>query len=602
MERFVEEALVLRLRYHTCLVLNCTQRLSARSPRHLISFSSVLRPGIMENAAMVHLFRSFMVQIGIAVSECLIGFLGILAAMCLKKGDYYQAERAFLLILHMRPRRRHISIQVAELYILLGRSDIALTILDDLLLAYPSDEQIHLKLCELYAAVDTEKALRHLELYRKCLPRSLSLSLAYGIVHRHRGELETSCTYLHLSLKKKETVGALTLLANNLIDKDGIGSQVVDILERAIQLEPHRPKTYNLLAKCKYYRSLEHPHIPYMKAMAEKSTLPPHARSSFHSTLGQIFDNLGLWDKAFVHFKAMNQLDRLRFNFSIKKFKEDLDARIAMFDRAFLATIHSAVAETSGESLIFVVGMPRSGTSLLEQILASHPEVHGGGERRDVQFIVSELCRQVQAPYPSCVRLLNEELSQHLAKTHLLRVSKVSAGRARFVDKMFCNWFEIGFIATLFPRARFVHSVRNALDTCVSCFISDFAEIPYTHDLKNLGKVYRHYERTMAHWHCVLPNRIYDVQYETLVEEPEAQIRKLLEYCNLPWHQGCLSPHQTQRPVFTLSATQVKNPISSRSVGRWRNYRKHLGPLMDGLGISRSALEVSKETNCTSLI
>jgi Sulfotransferase family len=143
----------------------------------------------------------------------------------------------------------------------------------------------------------------------------------------------------------------------------------------------------------------------------------------------------------------------------------------------------------------------------------------------------------------------------------------------------------IGLIAIMFPEAKIIHCHRNALDTCASCNCRNLPHVGFAHDLTQLGAAYRQYARLMSYWHSVLPGRIVDVQYEGLVNEPEPEIRRLLAHCRLPWHPDCLNPHAKKRPIFTQSATQVRSAINLGSVGRWKNYAKHLGPLINALGL-----------------
>jgi hypothetical protein len=268
---------------------------------------------------------------------------------------------------------------------------------------------------------------------------------------------------------------------------------------------------------------------------------------------------------------------------------------INVCDRAYFDKQATIAPVERGTGLIFIVGMPRSGSTLVEQILASHRDVYAGGERRDIKALPTELCQAVNLAYPLCLRSLDSELADRLAKGHLERVWHLAQGRRWFVDKCLMNFVDIGMIVALFPAARIVHSIRNPLDTCLSCYFGDFEEVNFTHDLETLGKYYRWYERVMSHWHACLPGRILDFHYESLVNEPESQIRLLLDYCGIPWDDACLKPHETTRAVFTLSANQVKAPISAKSVGRWKNYQQHLGPLFRGLGVSPSEIGQDSE-------
>jgi hypothetical protein len=236
---------------------------------------------------------------------------------------------------------------------------------------------------------------------------------------------------------------------------------------------------------------------------------------------------------------------------------------------------------------VFIVGMPRSGTSLVEQILASHPNVFGAGELRDLQRLAEELPARVGAKeaYPACLVRLDGSAACALADEYLERIGRRSGAALRVTDKMPLNFLHLGLIAALFPRARIVHCIRDPLDVCVSCYCQDFQGGPnFLWDLTDLGKFHGEYERLMAHWGSVLPLPILEVVYEELVDNLEAVSRRLISFCGLDWDDRCLAYHQNARAVRTASLVQVRQPVYKSSVGRWRHYAPHLRPLLEALG------------------
>lgn len=312
------------------------------------------------------------------------------------------------------------------------------------------------------------------------------------------------------------------------------------------------------------------------------------ARANYHFVLGKTYEKMKLWDEAFIQFKAGNDINWSwrKQQFSIEVLTEFINELIEDFNLEFFENMQAHGDGRAGEHLIFIVGMPRSGSTLVEQVLASHPDVFAGGERQDLPIITEQLCTERNEPYPSCFRRLGRQELASLGDRYMARVSDLFSGFARFVDKQLSNFMHIGLITVIFPKAKVIHCQRNALDVCVSGYTSNLFWSPYTKDLRNLGLVYRQYEKLMRHWHSVLPGRILDVQYEEMVSDPGTQIRRLLAHCELSWHPGCLTPHQTKRPVNTASATQVNSPINTRSIGRWKNYEKHLDPLIKALSDS----------------
>jgi tetratricopeptide (TPR) repeat protein len=544
-----------------------------------------------------HLWQLFF-RIRFALSQCLVALLNKIdftsylipwlhkaAANRIIANDYSRAETAYWLILRLRADDREATIQLADLFDDKSMLRMSASIIDNWLERFPDDVDAHIILSKHYSQMsETAKAKEHLNIASGLTPNSAEVLEAFGYFHRWNGNLEESSRFFKSALHQKRKPSALSLFAENLIDEHE-EAEAKKLLEEALQLAPGFVAPYVSLAMCGHYRDLSHPHIDLIKNRLAKGNLHPIARTNLHFALGASYEKLSLWDEAFAQFKAGNDITwkRVQELVSIKERTEYSDQQMQTFDADFLESMRAGGDERSGESLIFIVGMPRSGSTLTEQILASHPEVFAGGERQDLSLAIEDICAELNEPYPACIRRLDREAIGNIGKRYLERVAELFDGHARFVDKMLFNYMEIGLIATIFPKAKVIHCRRDPLDSCVSSYCKNLVSCHYTHDLRTLGLVYRQYERLMAYWHSVLPGRILDVQYEEMATDPEAQIRRLLEYCELPWHPGCLTPHQTKRPVNTASAGQVNSPINTRSIGRWKNYEKHLGPLIDAL-------------------
>jgi len=532
-------------------------------------------------------------RIRFALSQCLVAFLNkidlssYLIAWLHKVAakDYYRAETACRLILRFRADDREATIQLADLFDDKSMLRMSTSIIDNWLERFPDDVDAHIILSKHYSQMsETAKAKEHLNIASGLTPNSFDVLEAFGYFHRWNGNLEESSRFFKSALNQQQKPSALFFLAENLIDAHE-EAEAKKLLEEALQLAPGFVTPYVSLALCGHYRDLSHPHIDFIKYRLEKGCLHPIARTNLHFALGASYEKLSLWDEAFAQFKAGNDITwkRVQELVGIKERAEYSDQQMQTFDSEFLESMRAGGDERSGESLIFIVGMPRSGSTLTEQILASHPEVSAGGERHDLSLATEDICSELNEPYPSCIRHLDREVIDSIGKRYLERVSELFNGHARFVDKQLFNYTEIGLIAAIFPKAKVIHCRRNPLDSCVSSYCKNLLSCHYTHDLRTLGLVYRQYERLMSYWHSVLPGRILDVQYEEMATDPETQIRRLLAHCELSWHSGCLTPHQTKRPVNTASATQVNAPINSRSIGRWKNYEKHLAPLIDVL-------------------
>ena len=239
---------------------------------------------------------------------------------------------------------------------------------------------------------------------------------------------------------------------------------------------------------------------------------------------------------------------------------------------------------------VLIVRMPRSGTTLTEQILASHPSVAGAGELPLLGSLHQNLpdMAGVETGFPECMPDVPMEVLTEFAETvYLPRLRAVGDGASLITDKMPHNFINLGLFALMFPRGRIVHCRRNPIDTCVSIYFQNFAgSHPYAHDLHELGRYYRAYEDLMDHWHRVLPMPVLDMDYGRTVSDSETEARRLIEFCGLEWDPSVTRFHESSRTVKTASIWQVRQPIYTASVERWRKYESALGPLLDGLGLN----------------
>jgi tetratricopeptide (TPR) repeat protein len=317
----------------------------------------------------------------------------------------------------------------------------------------------------------------------------------------------------------------------------------------------------------------------------DKTVIGRERRILAHFHLGRLYDRRKIYDKAFSNFKAGNDLKPHVFDG--EGFTKFISALIDTFDADFMRT--APRAGHGSQRPIFIVGMPRSGTSLVEQVLSSHPQVRGGGELEDIRNIVFSVSALLGSPlpYPQSVRGLTAEACDRMALRYLERLMQISPD-ARFVtDKMPQNFLGLGLIALLFPETRIIHCTRDPLDTCLSCYFYDFAGFhPYVYRLENLGLYYRQYQRLMRHWQAVLPIPVLNVSYEAMVADQERVSRELLAFCDLEWDERCLRFYESDRVVLTSSYQQVRKPIYKDSLQRWRHYEPYLEPLKKALAES----------------
>ena len=289
------------------------------------------------------------------------------------------------------------------------------------------------------------------------------------------------------------------------------------------------------------------------------------------------------FDEAWPHFVAGNNAtaqlyDTVNFRLRVEKTME-------VFSQAGLFSLPRS--DVNSQRPVFIVGMPRSGTSLVEQILAEHPRICGGGELTFLSDIMMNLPASIGSKkgWPFCATELTKDDLNRMAHRYLERLEGISETADRVTDKMPHNFTELGLLQLLFPDARVIHCKRDPKDTCLSIYFMNFLiGHEYSRDLFHIGTHYYQYQRLMEHWKHYLTIPILDIQNEDLVNDPEPLVRQMLEHCDLEWHQGCLDFHKSKRLVHTASYDQVRQPLYSRSIGRWRNYEKYLGELEKGLG------------------
>ena len=352
--------------------------------------------------------------------------------------------------------------------------------------------------------------------------------------------------------------------------------------EKALAIEPDYAGPYQGLAAMRKTEPGDEL-IARMQELLDTAALSRADRILLDFALGKCFDDTGEYDEAFEHYRSANELKKLVEPFNAGDFTRKIDRVIETFTRRLVE--EKAALGTSSELPVFVVGMPRSGTTLVEQILASHPRVVGAGELRLIGRMGENLPGLLQAsvPYPECARLLDAATVLRLAQGYLDHVEALAGGAARVVDKEPVNFAHLGLIATLFPRARIIHCQRDPMDTCLSCYFQDFRSQAFANDLSHIGLYYQTYRRLMAHWRRVLSMPVLDLCYEDLATDPEGASRRMIDFCGLGWDDACLDFTNTDRAVLTASFWQSRQPIYKTSIGRWRRYEKHLGPLKRAL-------------------
>lgn len=344
---------------------------------------------------------------------------------------------------------------------------------------------------------------------------------------------------------------------------------------RSIELQPSQGFAYCALMRGHRATVEDRAYIDRMEALRSDPSINLRGRSFLAYGLGKAYEDLGMYEAAMAAFDEANRLT-IQLKFGSGKpdaaaLKETVDRTIRTFDRGRMPRNASS---SDSEKPIFIVGMMRSGTTLVEQIVSSHPQVAPAGEQ---PFWMT---RAHEAIETGSARSSGDRL-RSLAEEYLTSIETLAPGAERVTDKMPDNYLVLGLIHLAFPRAKLIHIRRNPADTAISIYTTpNPARIRWTHDKASLVSAYREYERLMEHWATVIPSdRLLTVQYEELVSDRESLTRQLIDFCGLPWDDACLRPEDNDRSVITPSVWQVRQPVYTSSVGRWRRYEPYLGPL-----------------------
>ena len=382
-----------------------------------------------------------------------------------------------------------------------------------------------------------------------------------------------------------ESLEALSALGGSHLSL-GRTDEARKVFECALALHPEEVRAHLNVARIGKFKPGD-PRLAGLEAyLTRESTLSIADRTGLHFSLGRAYDELGEFDRAFGHFHTANILQAQN-----RTVNEDDD--VAWHDRVKAVYSPEFMAKREGAGShskvpIFVLGMPRSGSTLVEQIISSHPDVRGAGEVQDFEIATTILTNKHKftAPMPELARELSSDALRELGDIYAERLLQRAPSAPHITDKLLGNYNRVGLIRLALPNAAIVHCMRNPVDCCLSIYTNSFAEpLEYANDLGRLGRHYRRYHALMAHWRAALPEgAILDVSYEDTVRDLEGAARRIIAHCGLEWDPRCLDFQNNQRRVVTLSITQIRQPIYTSSIERWRHYEKHLQPLLDALG------------------
>lgn len=533
-------------------------------------------------------------------------------------GQHQEASENYKKALVLKPNNPGITNNLGNSLYLAGKPEEAAEILEKVVQMQPNYADAHNNLGNIYKAInDNSLAIDH---YKRALQLNPSLFESHmglgGIFLYRMGRTTSAEHYYREALRiKPENIEASAGIANVKRfqgDLDGaldviqelqcmypeaheLVASEADILERQGKHEAAFTRARQLLDKGRYYpiaidvllRTCKRfnycqESIEAAERMLAIRTLAASSQETLHFALGKLHDKLDNYDLAFKHYQAGNELNNSPFD--PEKFSQRIDRLIETFSQSTLASLPRSSLDT--RSPIFIVGMPRSGTSLTEQILSSHPDVAGAGELNEVNDIVATVSSMLpgQQSYPDCIHALTTSVLDALAQRYLNIIQHFHTDETLVTDKMPHNFINLGLISLLFPGCRIIHCTRDAKDNCLSLYFQNFGWLqPYGRCLDWLGRYYHDYSRLMHHWESVLNLPILTVPYEETIENQEAMTRKILEFCELEWDDACLQFHKSDRFVNTVSYDQVRQKIYTKSRGRWKNYASHLDPLIKAL-------------------
>jgi tetratricopeptide (TPR) repeat protein len=403
-----------------------------------------------------------------------------------------------------------------------------------------------------------------------------------AILHE-RGRSDEAIDHYRRALLVKPDYAPAHLGLGTVLAAIGRGEEARSSLERAIDIEPANSLNYYTLGQSARFTSSDR-YFAAMRQLADDlGSLSMESQKYLHFALGKAYDDVGDYDRAFHHFQQGNILKRRQTPYVEHNTLSRLERVRSVFTPALMRS-SQGVGNPSAVP-IFIVGMHRSGSTLVEQILSSHPQCFGAGELDDIGTLAERLRGPSGVEFPEAIATVAENELRELGTQYLGVIRGMSAGAARVTDKMPPNFIYLGLINLLFPNARIIHTKRDPRDTAISNFCNILgARLGYTSDLSSLGRFYRHYQSLMEHWQNLLnPNVMLDVQYEMLVSDFEHQARRIVSHCELEWDQDCAAFYLNTRPVRTASVGQVHQPIYQTSIARWKRYEKFMAPFTEAL-------------------
>jgi tetratricopeptide (TPR) repeat protein len=532
--------------------------------------------------------------------------------LLLQAGQIQESEKSCLSILNKYPNYPEALLLLGIIANRVGNIDLAITRFHQAIIIKPNLADAY------YNLGNAHQTLGHIEEAIQCFNKTITLKPDFASAHNNLGIIFIGLERLEEAVTHFKR--ALTLKPDYALAHNNIGNALKDLgqvadakfhFEQALSFKPDYADAHsNLGTLCQdmghkeeaishYEQALiiqpnfsgahynltkikpEQEQVPKLEGLLSSPAVSDEDAMNYHFALGNIFNFDKSYSKSFEHFIKGNTLKRKTINYDSHKHTDFIDSLIETYSENYFK--EKTIIGSDSDLPVFILGMPRSGTTLVEQIVSSHPQVFGADELSTLGRIEGAIGQKYESsnPYPQCMSLFDDSSACELASEYLHELRGYSQEATRITDKAPYNFLRIGLIKLLFPKARIIHCQRNVLDTCTSIFLNNFTSgNEFSYDLREIGQFYLDYERLMKHWHTLFPSEIFDIQYEALISNQEETSHQLIDYLGLEWDEHCLAFHNNNRAVRTASNLQVRQPIYTKSVERWRRYEEHLKPLI----------------------
>jgi tetratricopeptide (TPR) repeat protein len=522
----------------------------------------------------------------VAINPNYLESINNLGAVLVEQEEYEEARKTLLKALALNPNYAEAHCNISHVFIGQEQYDQALagfakaiSLKADYAEAYIGRSRVQQELNQLASAEASAKRAIELE------PDNSDAHALLGGIYVESNQLDDAKIAFDLALildaengRALVGLGTLKMQTGDINEAEHYFHQALTIDDENITARISIAQARKVLADDENFLKLEE-EIPNLDTMNQAKAMP------IHFALGKCYEDLKMDTKAFPHFMKGCTIKRSKIDYDADAQDQNTKRIIEFFSKEKINQLSGAGNQST--TPVFILGMPRSGTTLTEQIISSHPDVYGAGELPDLLQLANTpvTSSQIQG-YPQSMQNLSKDLLTLLGKQYIERTKNHGTDEQHITDKMPANFFCVGLIHLMLPNAKIIHIRRSPVDTCLSEFSKLFNNgQAHSYDLTELGRYYQNYNKLMKHWHSVIPSdNFIEIQYEDLVADNERKSRELISFVGLEWDEACLNFHQNKRAVRTASITQVRKPIYQSSIAKWKRYEDYLGPLLEALG------------------